>query len=87
MKKDGRGRPRKHNRTVHPFIKILHVERKRKRIPLRVMTSIVGYGVDSIGSFERGDHIPNLLKLVDWCESLGFELKMVRKDEKSDQEA
>lgn len=67
------------NRNVHPIIKELHSARLKKKLSLARLTVISGYGHDCLGSWERGDTSPSLLRLVDWAELLGFELTLKRK--------
>lgn len=73
-----RGRPRKNKRKVHPIAATLQKERIMKGLTLAQLTDRLGYGDDAIGSWERGDYAPGLTKLEDWCQSLGYKLKLER---------
>ena len=74
------GRPRKFDRKNFEIIKLLHRERKKRKIPLKLMEHMLSVGMDVVGQWERGEHKPPLDRLVKWCDSLGFELVLKRRD-------
>ena len=55
--------------------------REERSISRKVLARIAGYHTGMIQRYEKGDAVPSLLKLIDWCDALGCELTVVQKRE------
>lgn len=67
-------------RSKIPFIGALFDERVRQGLTRRQLCEKMGYHPVMLARWERGEQRPSLLKLVDWCDALGVELIVRRKD-------
>ena len=76
-----RGRIRTHKRFVHPIAKMLHAERRKRKLTLEDMVGITGFGEEAVGQWERGEAMPRSIeRLEKWCNCLGYELVIRKKD-------
>ena len=64
--------PRK--RPRYPFISRLAEIRVAKSLPRIDLAEAAGYHVMILGRYERGETIPSVQRLVDWCDALGCEI-------------
>lgn len=71
---------RKYNPTRgHPLCKELRNIRMSKDLTRKDVEKLSGYSEFSITDWENGDRLPRLRGLIDWANSLGYELKLVIK--------
>jgi ribosome-binding protein aMBF1 (putative translation factor) len=62
-----------------PFIESLWQIRERSGITRRSLANKMGYCATMMGRWERGDAVPSLRRLVDWCDALNVKLEVMEK--------
>lgn len=65
---------KKYSRRRYPIITQLREIREAQDIPRKVVGHKLGYHPMTLGRWERGETLPSLQALGDWCEVLGAEL-------------
>lgn len=76
------GRPRLKTRVVHPLIEQLCIARRKNKLSMSKLSKLTDISPDALGRWERGERHPdNLSKIDRWCNALGLELALRRKDE------
>ena len=74
-------RTRRTSKCSHiAIINKLWEAREKQNLTRSSLGELMGYHPMIIGRYERGETRPSLLKLLDWCEVLGFELTIKRKE-------
>jgi transcriptional regulator with XRE-family HTH domain len=71
-----KGRPRLRPRTPHPIAEQLRVIRIAKRKSMEQIGRKLKCLPDTLGRWERGEMLPTLENLSDWCATLGYELSL-----------
>lgn len=64
---------------IHPILDTLRRERVRRRLSLSSLAAILGYHPVSIDTWECGKRIPKFQAVLDWAQSLGYEIKLERR--------
>lgn len=62
---------------------ILREKRRKEGISLEDLGSYLEVSRELLGKFERGVVSPRLDKLQEWCDRLGFEVRIVSKEEET----
>ena len=71
-------KPKKRPGTLASIVGELRKIRIEKKLKREALAHDLGYHWMTIGRWERGDSIPSTAALMDWCQGLGVELKVVR---------
>lgn len=73
-----RGKARMPKRqSRHAVIRNLTAIRVLRGIHRADLAEEVGYHVQILGRYERGEVTPSLQRLTDWCQALGYELDII----------
>lgn len=70
----GLKRARVPRESIYPVVRGLVQARLKKGITRMELSNILGYHEFLIGRWERGDAKPNIKRLHDWAQALGFEI-------------
>lgn len=69
-------RKRNPNHRVYPVVAQLAAARGAEKISQRALSYKMGYDCVTVGRWERGETLPSLQAVYDWCEALGVEMRV-----------
>lgn len=65
---------KRYSKNQYPILLQLRKIREEKGIPRKVIEHKIGYHKMTLGRWERGETMPSLQAIYDWCQVLNVQL-------------
>jgi transcriptional regulator with XRE-family HTH domain len=67
-------------RSASSIIDVLTAERKSRKLSGHTLARLIGYDHKTLHWWERKKRMPSLENAMNWAESLGYEIVMVKRE-------